>query len=49
MTWRERLYRIRCWWRYYHCNTPTIGKFRYDVDGTCCYCGKVGTGIQSYD
>ncbi len=40
------LYRIRCWLRYYHCDTPTIGRFRYDVGGWCCYCGKVGDGIK---
>lgn len=40
----QRIYRIRCWWRDYHCDTPDIGRFRYDVDGNCCYCGKVGTG-----
>lgn len=46
MTCRQRRYRIRCWWRGYHCNTPDIGRFRYDCDGVCCYCGVVGSGVE---
>lgn len=46
MTLKQRLMRCRCWFRGYHCNSPTIGKFRYDVSGICCYCGIVGTGIE---
>lgn len=42
----HRLARVRCWLRGYHCNSPNIGRFRYDVDGVCCYCGVVGTGIE---
>lgn len=45
----KRLYRIRCWWRGYHCemmNTPT---FRYDAGGWCVYCGKVNDGINHND
>lgn len=45
----DRLYRIRCWWRGYHCETPDIGRFRYDVSGVCCYCGQVGDGIDPND
>jgi len=43
------LYRIRCWWRGYHCDSPDIGRFRYDVSGICYYCGKVGDGINHND
>ena len=43
------LYLVRCWWRGYHCETPTIGRFRYDVGGHCCYCGKVGDGKNHGD
>lgn len=45
-TMMQRIKRIRCWWRYWHRDTPTIGKFRYDVSGICCDCGKVGSGIR---
>jgi hypothetical protein len=42
---KQRLRRIRCWFRGYHVEDPShIGKFRYDVSGMCFDCGKVGTG-----
>lgn len=45
MTFRQRLLRIRCWWRNYHVfDSSNVAKFRYDVDGMCNDCGKVGTG-----
>lgn len=41
----RRLRRIRCWWRGWHAEDPAhISKFRYDVSGMCCECGKVGAG-----
>jgi hypothetical protein len=45
-TLRDRICRLRCWFRGYHVNSPTIGKFRYDVSGMCFDCGKVGSGIE---
>lgn len=49
MTFSQRLARIKCWLRYYHRNSPAIGRFRYDCSGMCCDCGKVGTGVQGPD
>ncbi len=49
MTISQRLARIKCWFRYYHRNSPAIGRFRYDCSGMCCDCGKVGTGVQGAD
>ena len=45
----QRIKRIRCWWRYAHRESPTIGWFRYDVSGICSDCGKVGDGINRND
>jgi hypothetical protein len=36
--------RIWCWWRGYHRETPETGRFRLDVGGWCCDCGKVKDG-----
>jgi len=41
--------RLWCWWRGYHRETPSIGRFRYDVSGWCCDCGKVGDGVNHDD
>lgn len=43
------LYRARCWWRGYHCESPTIGYFRFDVGGWCADCGNVSDGINHND
>lgn len=45
----KSLKRIRCWWRGYHRESPTIGYFRFDVGGMCSDCGKVGDGINHND
>lgn len=43
----QRLKRIRCWFRGYHVyDASGVGKFRFDVDGMCFDCGKVGTGTH---
>lgn len=57
MTFMQRLHRIRCWLRGYHVYNKAFednaGReisrqypFRYDVDGMCADCGKVGSGIM---
>jgi len=46
MTITQRIRRIRCWLRYYHRNSPEIGRFRYDCPGVCCDCGIVGNGVE---
>lgn len=44
---RQRLARIRCCLRGYHVVSPDhVAKFRYDVDGFCFDCGKVGSGYH---
>jgi hypothetical protein len=46
MTFKQRIARIKCWWRGYHVADEThVAKFRYDVSGMCHDCGKVGDGI----
>lgn len=48
----QRIRRIRCWFRGYHVGDPAAHiqyKFRYDVDGMCWDCGKVGSGLKWRD
>jgi hypothetical protein len=42
--------RINCWMRGYHIiDAAGVAKFRFDCDGICHDCGKVGSSIQNED
>lgn len=42
----QRIRRVWCWLRGYHVHTNGWSSFRYDQDGICRDCGKVGSGIS---
>lgn len=47
MTFIQRLYRVRCWFRGYHVRSSLHQfPFRYDCPGVCYDCGTVGSGIS---